>query len=52
MTETYDELYKSTFFLISVILAGEANVGKTNLVHKFVKGVDQASKNISPTIGV
>lgn len=36
---------------ILVILAGDAFVGKTNLVHRFVKTY-QDIKNISPTIGV
>lgn len=35
-----------------VILAGDASVGKTNLVHRFVKGTQEDTKNISPTIGV
>ena len=35
-----------------VILAGDASVGKTNLVHRFVKGNHEDTKNISPTIGV
>ena len=33
-------------------MAGDASVGKTNLVHRFVKGSHQEIKNISPTIGV
>lgn len=35
-----------------MILAGDASVGKTNLVHRFVKGNGQDTKNIAPTIGV
>ena len=27
-------------------------MGKTNLVHKFIKGAEQNASNISPTIGV
>jgi GTPase SAR1 family protein len=34
-------------------LAGDAYVGKTNLVYKFIKNVnDKNDKNIAPTVGV
>lgn len=35
-----------------VILAGDAYVGKTNLVYRFVKTGSENSKNIAPTVGV
>ena len=35
-----------------VILAGDASVGKTHLVHRFVKNNNEDTKNIPPTIGV
>lgn len=38
--------------LSSVILAGDASVGKTHLVHRFVKNNNEDTKNIPPTIGV
>jgi hypothetical protein len=36
----------------SVILAGDAYVGKTNLVYRFVKSGTDQTKNIAPTVGV
>ena len=35
-----------------VILAGDAYVGKTNLVYRFVKTNNDNTKNIAPTVGV
>lgn len=35
-----------------VILAGDAFVGKTNLVSRFVKTNNENMKNIAPTVGV
>nr|BAJ98838.1 predicted protein [Hordeum vulgare subsp. vulgare] len=37
MAESYDDLYK-------IILAGDAYVGKTNLVYRFVKTGNENSK--------
>lgn len=45
MGENYDDLYK-------IILAGDAYVGKTNLVYRFVKSNNDNAKNIAPTVGV
>jgi GTPase SAR1 family protein len=52
MNDNYDDLYKSTHLCYKVILAGDAFVGKTNLVYKFIKNGNENTKNIAPTVGV
>lgn len=38
--------------MITVILAGDANVGKTHIVYRFIKNGTEHSKNMAPTVGV
>lgn len=52
MTENYDELYKGTPSYTVVILAGDANVGKTHIVYRFIKSGTEHYKNMAPTVGV
>jgi len=35
-----------------VILAGDANVGKTHIVYRFIKNGNENFKNMAPTVGV
>ena len=35
-----------------MILAGDAFVGKTHIVYKFIKSGSENNKNIAPTVGV
>ena len=35
-----------------VILAGDANVGKTHIVYRFIKSGTENFKNMAPTVGV
>jgi GTPase SAR1 family protein len=46
----YKQLYKSCIIFNIVIVVGDASVGKTHLIQKFVKGYPP--KNPMPTIGV
>ena len=48
--DEYDTFYKSNPQNMSVIVIGDAGVGKTNFVYTFDKG--RKPLNINPTIGV
>jgi GTPase SAR1 family protein len=37
---------------MTVILAGDANVGKTHIVYRFIKNGSEHYKNMAPTVGV
>lgn len=48
--DDYDDIYKGEFFLIPVIVVGDASVGKTNIIHCYSKG--KVANNTMPTVGV
>lgn len=48
--DEYDEVYKSNHWIISVIVVGDASVGKTNIIHCYSKG--KVPNNTMPTVGV
>ncbi len=48
--DEYDEVYKSTIGYNSVIVVGDASVGKTNIIHCYSKG--KVANNTMPTVGV
>lgn len=45
-------LQRYLFIFTIVILAGDANVGKTHIVYRFIKNGSEHYKNMAPTVGV